>query len=145
MRLNYLMNKLLTLFATGGSIYFLIELAYKTLISGGMIHWSMFLLGGLCFLLIGEINEVIPWDMSIITQGIIGSAIITSLEFIFGIVLNVILKLGIWNYSALPFNILGQICLPFSIIWFGLALVAIFLDDYLRWKWFDEEKPHYRI
>ena len=105
----------------------------------------MFLLGGLCFVLIGEINEVIPWEMSIIKQGIIGAAIITSLEFISGVILNLVLKLGIWDYSNLPFNILGQICLPFSLVWFGLALVAIFLDDYLLWKWFGEEIPHYHL
>lgn len=139
------LNKFLTLFTVGGSLYFIIEFLFKTFISGGMIHWSMFLLGGLCFVLIGEINEVIPWEMSIIKQGIIGAAIVTSLEFVFGVILNLVLKLGIWDYSNLPFNILGQICLPFSLAWFGLALIAIFLDDYLRWKWFGEEIPHYHL
>lgn len=139
-----LLNKYLILFSVGGSIYYLIEFLYKTAIShGGITHWSMFLLGGLCFLLIGAINEFIPWKMSLIWQGVIGAGIITSLEFIFGVILNIILKLGVWDYSGLPLNILGQVCLPFSIAWFFLALVAIILDDYLRWKWFKEEKPHY--
>ena len=139
------LNKFLTLFTVGGSLYFIIEFLFKTFISGGMIHWSMFLLGGLCFVLIGEINEVIPWEMSIIKQGAIGAAIVTSLEFVFGVILNLVLKLGIWDYSNLPFNILGQVCLPFSFAWFGLALIAVFLDDYLRWKWFNEEIPHYHL
>lgn len=141
------MNKLkpLILFSIGGSIYYLIECLYKIFISGGVLHWSMFLLGGLCFLIIGGINEKIPWEMSIIKQGSIGAVIVTILEFIFGFILNIVLKLGIWDYSTLPFNILGQICLPFSLAWFGLALIAIFLDDYLRWKWFGEEKPHYHL
>ena len=98
------LNKFLTLFTVGGSLYFIIEFLFKTFISGGMIHWSMFLLGGLCFVLIGEINEVIPWEMSIIKQGAIGAAIVTSLEFVFGVILNLVLKLGIWDYSNLPFN-----------------------------------------
>ena len=88
------LNKFLTLFTTGGSLYFIIEFLFKTFASGGTIHWSMFLLGGLCFVLIGEINEVIPWEMSIIKQGIIGAAIITSLEFISGVILNLVLKEG---------------------------------------------------
>lgn len=139
------LNKLLILFFVGGSIYYGIELAYKGLISNGSTHWSMGLLGGLCFILIGGINELIPWEMSIIKQGLIGTCIVTSLEFIFGVVLNIYLGLGIWDYSALPLNICGQICLPFSIAWFGLSIIAIMLDDYLRWKWFDEDKPHYHL
>lgn len=139
------LSKLTTLFCVGGSIYYLIELIWKTFISFGICHWSMFLLGGLCFLLIGAINEYIPWEMSIIKQGIIGAVIVTVLEFIFGIILNIWLKLGIWDYSMLPLNILGQVCLPFSIIWFFLGIVAIVVDDYLRWRWFGEEKPHYHL
>lgn len=138
-------NKLLILFLVGGSIYYGIEFAYKGLISNSPTHWSMGLLGGLCFILIGGINEFIPWEVSIIKQGITGACIVTSLEFIFGAVLNIYLGLGIWDYSTLPFNVCGQICLPFSIAWFGLSIIAIILDDYLRWKWFNEDKPHYHL
>ena len=137
--------KLLVLVAAGGSIYYLIEFIYKTFISGGILHWSMFLLGGLCFLIIGALNEKLPWEMSIVKQGLIGAIIVTVLEFVFGIILNIILKLNIWNYSHLPLNIMGQVCLPFTIAWFFLALIAIMLDDYLRWKWFGEDKPHYHL
>lgn len=133
------------LFIVGGAAYYLIEFIWKTFISHGICHWSMFLLGGLCFLLIGSLNERIPWEMSLIKQSLIGSAIVTGLEFIFGVILNIWLKLNIWNYSTLPLNILGQVCLPFSIIWCFLSIIAIFLDDYLRWKWFGEEKPHYHL
>lgn len=118
----------------GGFIYVAIELGFR-----GHSHWTMFLLGGLCFILIGGLNNYIPWEMSIIKQGIIGALIITSLEFIFGLVLNLYLNLGIWDYSNMPFNILGQICLPFSIAWFFLSLVAIFVDDWLRYILFKEE------
>ena len=100
-------NKLFTLFLTGGSIYFLIELVWKSLRAGGAIHWSMFLLGGLCFVLIGGLNEYIPWEWSLVKQGAVGSVIVTTLEFAFGCVLNLWLKLDIWDYSNLPFNILG--------------------------------------
>lgn len=105
----------------------------------------MFLLGGLCFIIIGALNEHLPWEMSIIKQSLIGSAIITGLEFIFGFILNIVLKLQVWDYSHLPLNILGQICLPFSLAWIGLSIVAIVIDDYLRWKLFNEEKPHYHL
>lgn len=139
-------KKYLILALAGGTIYYFIEYIWKNFISiGGICHWSMFLLGSLCFILIGLINEFLPWDTSIIIQGIIGSSIITITELIFGVILNIYLKLNIWNYSTMPFNFLGQICLPFSIMWIALSLVAIILDDYLRWTWFGEEKPHYKL
>ena len=132
--------KIFILFLIGGFIYVAIELGFR-----GHSHWTMFLLGGLCFILIGGLNNYIPWEMSIIKQGVIGALIVTSLEFIFGLVLNLYLNLGIWDYSNMSFNILGQICLPFSIAWFFLSLVAIFVDDWLRYVLFKEEKPHYHL
>ena len=132
--------KIFILFLIGGFIYVAIEVGFR-----GHSHWTMFLLGGLCFILIGGLNNYIPWEMSIIKQGVIGALIVTSLEFIFGLVLNLYLNLGIWDYSNMPFNILGQICLPFSIAWFFLSLVAIFVDDWLRYILFKEEKPHYHL
>ena len=136
----YSFLKHLILFIIGGIIYILIELGFR-----GHTALSMFFLGGLCFVLIGLINEAIPWNMGIIWQGIIGSGIVTSLELVSGLILNVYLKLNIWDYSNLPFNFMGQICLYFSIAWIFLSLVAIVLDDYLRYWFFNEEKPHYTL
>lgn len=52
---------------------------------------------------------------------IIGMLIITGIELIFGIVFNILLKENVWDYSNVPFNFLGQICIPFSLIWFVLS------------------------
>ena len=49
------------------------------------------------------------------------------LEFLFGLLVNRVLHLHVWDYSALPLNIMGQICLPFSLIWFVLTIPAIAL------------------
>lgn len=76
---------------------------------------------------------------------ILSSGIVTLLELISGIILNVWLKLDIWDYSNLPFNFMGQICLPFSLAWVLLSLIAIIVDDYLRYKFFDEPFPKYHI
>lgn len=75
----------------------------------------------------------------------IGEIVVLALEFITGCIVNIWLGWNIWDYSSLPFNILGQICLPFAILWIPLILVVIVLDDYLRYWWFDEEKPHYKL
>ena len=126
------------LFNIGGLIYFILEILWR-----GYSHWTMYILAGICFLIIGELNESFEYKDPLIFQMIYGSIIITVLEFIFGIVLNKILGLGIWDYSNMPFNLMGQICLPFTILWFFLSLVAIVVDDYIRYFIFGEEEPHY--
>ena len=133
-------SKEFILFIIGGLLYILIELSYR-----GHSHWTMFILGGLCFVLIGGINNYISWDMPIYEQMMIGSVIITMLEFICGCIVNLWLGWDVWDYSNMPYNVLGQICLPFSILWFFIYLVAIVADDYIRCWLFDEEKPRYNL
>lgn len=127
------------LFIIGGSSYFYLELLWR-----GYSHLSMAILGGVCFILIGLINEnYYTSKKPLLLQQIISCLIITGLEFIFGLILNIWLGMGIWDYSNLKYNFMGQISLVFSILWFFLSLPAIIFDDYLR-KWlFGEEKPKY--
>lgn len=132
--------KMLFLLAIGGILYGLVEILFR-----GYTHPSMLLLGGICFVLIGEINEVYPWEMPLISQMFISMIIVTTLEFIFGVILNIVLGLGVWDYSELPYNLCGQICLLFSVGWFFLSAVAIILDDCLRHMLFGEGKPRYNI
>ena len=127
------------LFFVGATIYVIIEKLYR-----GYSHWTMFLLGGICFIALGLINEVIPWDMPLLLQMFIGGIIITVLEFITGCAVNLWLGWNVWDYSELPYNLWGQISLFSSIGWVGLSLVGIVLDDFIRWKFFSEDKPHYR-
>ena len=63
-----LLNKYLFLFGVGGLLYILIELIWR-----GRSHWTMFLLGGICFVFLGLINEVIPWQMPLWQQILIGA------------------------------------------------------------------------
>lgn len=129
----------LVLWSIGGLLYVLCEFVFR-----GRSHWTMFTVGGLCFWLIGLINEVIPWDMPIWRQCIIGALIITVIEFIAGCIINIWLGWQVWDYSGLPFNILGQVCLLFTVLWCILAAAGIILDDYLRYWLFGEEKPRYK-
>lgn len=135
---NYL--KHLILFIIGGFIYILIEILWR-----GHSHWSMFIAGGVCFLLIGCINEYFTWDMSLILQGIFGSIFVTLIEFVFGLIFNVLLGMNIWDYSNMPLNLLGQICIPFMLLWVPLSIIAVVADDYLRYWLFREERPRYRF
>ena len=62
-----------------------------------------------------------------------------------GLILNVWLGLGIWDYTNMPGNVMGIICPQFTAAWVGLSLLAILLDDWLRYRMFGEDKPHYRL
>lgn len=132
--------KSFVLFLFYGILYYTIEILYRA-----KSHWSMLILGGICGVLIGILNEIIPWETPLWKQILIGETIVLTLEFITGCIVNIWLGWNIWDYSSLPFNILGQICLPFAILWIPLILVVIVLDDYLRYWWFGEEKPHYKL
>lgn len=132
--------KYLFLWFTGGMIYIGIELLFR-----GYSHWTMFVLGGICFVCLGLINELLPWQMPLAKQMLIGTAIITYFEFTTGCVVNIWLGWRIWDYSNIPGNILGQICPIFSLLWFWISGAGILLDDWLRYLLFHEERPHYKI
>jgi len=132
--------KYLLLFFLGGFIYGAIEI-----LSRGFSHISMFIAGGLCFIGIGEINEILPKNTALTSQMLISAVIVTVIEFVTGMIVNVWLGLNVWDYSRQPFNLLGQVCLLYSILWFFLSLPAILLDDYLRYRLFGEDKPKYKI
>lgn len=132
--------KNILLFVLYGLLYVGIELLYR-----GYSHWSMFLVGGYCALAIGTQNEYIKWDYPLWKQILNGEFIVLTTEFIAGCIVNLHLKWNIWDYSSIPFNLLGQICFPFAILWLPLILSAIILDDYLRYWFFNENKPHYKL
>ena len=108
-------------FLIGGNVYCLIELIYRS-----KTHYSMFFCAGLAviiMLFIYRSNKAI----SPVIFGLIASLVITALEFIFGIVFNLFLNEKVWDYSNTPLNIMGQICLPFSVIWFFFGLLLLFI------------------
>ena len=130
----------LFLLILGGAIYYGIEVLWR-----GYSHVAMFFVGGMCFILIGLINEVIDWNMVFWKQMIIGDLCVLTLEFAFGVIFNIILKQNIWDYSNLPFNLFGQICLPFAILWLPIVAIAIVLDDWIKFLFFHGKKPQYRF
>ena len=132
--------KYIILFIIGGITYFIIEVT-----SRGFSHWSMAFVGGIAFLACGIINEILRWETPLWKQAIIGGGLITILEFFSGIILNLVLKWNIWDYSHFKIHLLGQICLKYSIIWCLLAVIAIVVDDFLSYWLFGEEKPRYRF
>lgn len=129
-----IMNFLIMWF-TGGTIYFFIEI-----IARGYSHYSMFICGGLCFATVGSFyewllskrkNKGITEYIGLNILGLVsGGLIITLLEFITGIIVNVILGIGVWDYSGMKYNFMGQICLEYSFLWIILSgvIVKIYKD-----------------
>ena len=140
------------LFFIGGKLYTLIEILWR-----GFTHWTMFVLGGWLFVIVGLLNEhKFSWKDSLLKQSVIGAVIVTIFEFIVGCIVNLWLGWNVWDYSDLPFNLLGQICLGYFFLWIPLVSFGIILDDWIRYwiyvffkKCFTNiekrEKPHYRF
>jgi len=60
----------------------------------------------------------------LIQKSVAGSIFITAVEFICGCIVNLWLHMNIWDYRFLPDDLLGQICLPFSGVWFFLSFLT---------------------
>ena len=131
----------LMIFLIGGAVYVCMEILWR-----GYSHWTMFIVGGLCLLIVGALNECVYGShWGIVKQALLGAVVITLIEFAVGIVVNVLLNWNVWDYSDVPFNILGQVCIPYMVMWFALSFVAIYVDDLIRHKFFDGPKPKYTI
>lgn len=109
-----------------GCIYLLIELAWR-----GYTHWTMLPLAAVIFVCAGVLDER-ENPPPFWAQVIIGTAIATALELAAGIILNVWLGLGVWDYSHLPGNLWGQICPQFTLAWAALMIVSIKLENLMH-------------
>ena len=105
----------------------------------------MIIVGGIWFVLIGAINEFSNKEVPLLLQMILAVLIVDTIELISGIIINKVLLLNVWDYSNLRFNRLGQIYLRRSIAWFFLSLLAIYMDDLLRYLLFSEQIPKYKF
>ncbi len=110
----------------GGVGYGLIEILWR-----GYTHPSMLLAGGICFTFFGKIGESFK-KTSLFIKALIGGAFVTLVELVFGIIFNIVLKKNVWDYSKMPFNFKGQICLLYSVFWGILSLLFIPLANALK-------------
>ena len=124
----------------GGSAYVTMEVFARA-----RSHWTMFVLAAVVFIAVGLFNELLSWETSLVWQVLIGVAMATLAELLTGLVVNVRLGWGIWDYSQMPGNLWGQICPQFTALWAPLILLAVVLDDVIRWRFFGEKRPRYRV
>ncbi|MBQ3150558.1 MAG: hypothetical protein IJB86_04865 [Clostridia bacterium] len=113
-------------FLLGGIIYSFIEIIYR-----GRTHWSMTLTGGTVLVILYVLSEKMqPTD--IVVRCLVGCIIITAIEFSVGYIVNIRLKLNVWDYSSQPYNLMGQVCPAFSAVWFLLCIPADLFCRYMR-------------
>ena len=110
------MRKKACLFTIGGGLYVALELLWR-----GRSHWTMFMLGGGCFLAIGELGKRLT-HVPRALRAVIGSGVCTLGELLTGLTFN--RDFSVWDYRELPGNFRGQICLPFSVLWIPLSAAA---------------------
>ncbi len=110
-----LYTELLFTGALGAMLYGGLEMLWR-----GRTHWTMLLAGGICFSLMYIITTRSGWPLW--TIWIVCALIITTVEFLFGVVVNLRLGWNVWDYSSRPLNLFGQVCPLFTIIWFFLSI-----------------------
>jgi len=124
------LKKYLMIFLIGGVGYASMEKLFR-----GFTHWSMFFAGGIVLVILYYVNsknENAPlWQ-----KCLVGALIITTVELVIGCVVNLWLGWNVWDYSAYPFNFMGQICLAFTVLWFFLCIPLSYFTRYLHLRRF---------
>lgn len=124
--LNKKIKKYTLFFFLGAIGYAAIEIIWR-----GHTHWSMAIAGGLCFIIFSLVAEKFK-RKHILLKAAICAVGVTTVEFLFGVIFNLWLKMNVWDYSDMKFNLLGQICPIFTLMWAGLAIVFLPLADALN-------------
>lgn len=116
----------LTIFATGAAGYPIIELIWRQ-----STHWSMALAGGTCLLLLYNLYGKFT-KLSLGMKCVLGSGVITAVEFVAGLLVNCWQDWNVWDYSCFKFHFMGQICLVYSVLWGLLCLPVSGLCKIMR-------------
>lgn len=108
-------------FVCGAVAYPALEVLWR-----GYSHYSMALAGGVCCLMLYLLHRLF-FDWPLLLRAVGGAFVITLVEFIFGAVFNLLLGMAVWDYSDVRFNLLGQVCLRYFLLWCGLSAAFSFL------------------
>ena len=132
------------LWSWGGTVYFLLEVAFKTLTGHPeRISWTMLVVAIILTVAVERCGYQLPWTVPLWLQAFCCAALVTAVELVAGCVINLWLDLDVWDYSTMPGNLWGQICPQYSAIWWVLCLVFIPAFDWLRYAVEGIERPCY--
>lgn len=130
------------MFLVGFWLYIIIEICFR-----GFSYPVSGLMGGIAIVVLDRINDDISWNIDLCIQAMIGANLITFMELIIGTIAKYTPLLPVmWDYSNLPLNYHGVICVPFYFAWAALSIVAIFIADAINYYIFmDTICPYYLI
>lgn len=98
--------------------------------------------GGIALTILNEIPKF--YNLKMVYQMFLGGGVIIIVEFMFGVIFNIVLKLNLWNYEY--FSILGQINLVNSALWILATPFFIWLCDFIGWALYRENEDwHYEV
>lgn len=134
-RWNLIVQQLI-IFGIFGAAYYGLEILYD-----GTSHWGMFVCAGLtgnaASYLISRHRR-----SKMIKKSVIITGVILLLELISGYILNIYLELNVWDYTLLPYNLHGQICVQFALIWFFIfSPLILWMVPAIKWTLFGDKKP----
>ena len=134
----------LLLWTWGGTVYFLLEVVWKLAKEEPeRISWTMLVLAILLCIPVERCGAELPWTCPLWLQALSCAALVTAVELGAGLVLNVWLGLGIWDYSGLRWNLFGQICPQFFLVWWALCAAFIPVFDWMRYEVMGGQRPKY--
>ena len=111
------------LFIFGGIGYLLLEFVWR-----GHSHWTMAIAGGVCLVLLYGVFTRIP-QAALLFKCLIGAVIIAAVEFVTGALVNRWLHWDVWDYSQRRFQLYGQVCLTYFLLWGVLCVpLAFFIE-----------------
>ena len=132
-------KEMIIVFGFGSLTYSLIEILFR-----GHTHWTMLLTGGMVFCALYFIFNIFQ-NENIFKMGFMGAALITTVEYAVGCIVNVALKMKVWDYSGKAFNLFGQICPAYFFAWFALSIPVFYIATGLKnlFKSNFQENHHY--
>lgn len=129
---KHLLNMLLWFW--GGTVYFFIEVIWKTATNHPeRISWVMLVVAIILSAVLERFGNYSEWEWPLWHQAILSTLAITVVEFITGVICNIWLGMNIWDYSNLPFNVYGQICPQYCLVWLVFSFVFIPVFDWMRY------------
>ena len=87
--------------------------------------------GGICFIIFSLVAERLR-EKNIFIKAAVCALGVTVVEFLFGVLFNIILGMRVWDYSHMPLNILGQVCPLFTLLWGGIAIAFLPLAEVIN-------------
>ncbi len=108
---------------------FLLETGYSFVTTGGFVTKKCFIFSLLCPVYgigaLSIIGTTYKFRKNYFYVFIIGALVATMVEYFVDFAYEMLFGMHIWNYSGLPYNLNGRVCLLFTFFWGILSVVLV--------------------